>query len=1064
MNSLSNYIISERINNEYILENNLQHIDSALNKVNVYIRNSQNNTIVEGFRPGHYDISFNINEKIALSNFIYQITEHYMHALMVENGLIDENLNEGLGDVLQNTKKFLAKRADQITDKMKLLKEKLTTLYNFLKDISKGAINSIKDLCNKFIGMMIKFGCSVSELIEKFKADKKAAQSELFSRIKKILGLGKLLNKLKNVFGSDNELNKEIKESEEDKKSEEDNNEYDYAAQAKAKYAKKSWGGLLGNVLMNVLINTIAHVLICIVIPAFATIIGGPIVGAFTEGICKLAWGSLAIWKLAENHYKLINSSEFKNKYTKLQKTFTWIVFGIMVIWAISKVWTGVEQLYDCYEKWANGLADTILPSVNVQHMTKLLNDIYKSFSGKDTPGYEQMQAALDKLNGYTENYSKVKGKEKVGSNKEDVQNEFEKTNYKSSTAAIKDLQNQGLSADQISNIKDDDQVTIFLNGYFDPKANKWSAEMINKLVEKTGMPKEELMKILSDSHSLNKHLNGICARAGSGFVINAPGNVAKAIQDISTANGVKPILLGFTRDSVEIVQRLIAGSGHIDSFNWFDAFGPIIYNKEWFGKNNKSHNYFLLRMGADNEQIYDICEAKYFKYDDAQKEFEKLNTSAFKASEKILRDNENSINALVVKNESINKSLFNNDIHINEEDDNDSNKQEESSESSNNSSDNTNATNVANKKLKILEKTKKDEIMLVFYGKPWKIPNKQKNENYNLFDYSCDEYVYEEESNKKDKDKLVPVVLFNSLNMCFIDLVPQTEGGELRKNPSWLKGLQGAYEVLPKDNGMSMEEISEFFSELIYNSFMRCYNINIIPPIIKTGKLKKHWEINPNGPDGERLDFGRFTNKECLDIVQSKGKPASKFLGAKLFRSFDGTKTIEQDPEKRKEGLKDTVKTIETDKNVQNVINEHPNLKKNLINKDGKVDIEELDKIFNAINRIEQSYDPQKPKGLFSRIKSLFKKLFGKENKEAAKKYKPEEIKDLAFALKSAKANKKHKNESFEGDFRYWNVFEMANFETAMKICMDEYEKPEEENINENVRYYNLALYLKRN
>ena len=201
-------------------------------------------------------------------------------------------MNEGLGDILKNTKEFLKKKSDQIQDKVGFLKERLNTLYKFLRDIAQGAIKSVKDLCLKFVSMMVKFGCSVSELIEKFKADKKAAQSELTSRLVKLLKLKELWKKFKNVFVDTDKINnaKPVKEAKDDKETsknneesskkdkesseEDEKNEYDYAAQAKAEYSKKNWGGLIGNVLMNTLINTIAHVAVCIVIPAIVTCIG----------------------------------------------------------------------------------------------------------------------------------------------------------------------------------------------------------------------------------------------------------------------------------------------------------------------------------------------------------------------------------------------------------------------------------------------------------------------------------------------------------------------------------------------------------------------------------------------------------------------------------------------------------------------------------------------------------------------------------------------------------------------------------------------------------------------
>ena len=106
-----------------------------------------------------------------------------------------------------------------------------------------------------------------------------------------------------------------------------------------------------------------------------------------------------------------------------------------------------------------------------------------------------------------------------------------------------------------------------------------------------------------------------------------------------------------------------------------------------------------------------------------------------------------------------------------------------------------------------------------------------------------------------------------------------------------------------------------------------------------------------------------------------------------------------------------------------------------------------------------------------------MFKKLFGKGEKDLAKKYEPNEIFALAAALKSVKTPRKYvkkqsqdtpKNESIEDsyfeDFRNWSVFEMANFEKIMKICNDECDDTEDENVTEHLKRYNLTLYIKRN
>ena len=321
-----------------------------------------------------------------------------MYTLMVENGIIDENLNEGLGDILKNTKEFLKKKSDQIQDKVGFLKERLNTLYKFLRDIAQGAIKSVKDLCLKFVSMMVKFGCSVSELIEKFKADKKAAQSELTSRIVKLLKLKELWEKFKNVFIYTDKINnskpvKEYKELYE----EYEKNEYDYTTQAKAEYSKKNCGGLIGNVLMNTLINIIAHVAICIVIPAIVTCIGGPFVGVFAEGLAKLLWASPTIWKLFERQLNLWRSSEW-DKHTILQKWFSNLMFGLILAWSLYNLGDGFENLWDFYKSWGINAKDTLLPSVNVQNMTKWINNIYNTLTESNAKEFDEMIKVLERV------------------------------------------------------------------------------------------------------------------------------------------------------------------------------------------------------------------------------------------------------------------------------------------------------------------------------------------------------------------------------------------------------------------------------------------------------------------------------------------------------------------------------------------------------------------------------------------------------------------------------------------------------------------------------------------
>ena len=169
---------------------------------------------------------------------------------------------------------------------------------------------------------------------------------------------------------------------------------------------------------------------------------------------------------------------------------------------------------------------------------------------------------------------------------------------------------------------------------------NEWSAKLVQHITEQTGMSKDEVIKILSDSHPLNKHLNGMCARAGSMEFWNVPAKVAKAINGFQTANGVEAIAIGAAKEVTNVVKYYTKEIiGKIGSWNWFDAFGFGPFEREYFATMNKSGKYFLLRIGSSKGKIYDIVRSENYTYADAKREFEKYNSSAFESGEQILRE-----------------------------------------------------------------------------------------------------------------------------------------------------------------------------------------------------------------------------------------------------------------------------------------------------------------------------------------------------------------------------------------------------------------------------------------
>ena len=190
-----------------------------------------------------------------------------------------------------------------------------------------------------------------------------------------------------------------------------------------------------------------------------------------------------------------------------------------------------------------------------------------------------------------------------------------------------------------------------------------------------------------------------------------------------------------------------------------------------------------------------------------------------------------------------------------------------------------------------------------------------------------------------------------------------------------------------------------------------------------------------------ERKDFGGFTNEEITDIMNNPDD-ISKYFGGKYASDIlSGGKHLyseRTDREDLKEHHEKVVKQykeiIESDEEIKKFIEDSKTLKKFLLNDDGSVNDENLEKISDNLIRVEQNYiNKKKKKSFFSKIKSWFT-----GDKEEDDKVDPKELASLAFKLASKRIKlKKQKVEEGLEEYEDFTILE-ANLEIIESYIND--------------------------
>ena len=64
--------------------------------------------------------------------------------------------------------------------------------------------------------------------------------------------------------------------------------------------------------------------------------------------------------------------------------------------WSLYNLGDEFENLWDFYKSWGINAKDTLLPSVNVQNMTKWINNIYNTLTDSNVKGFDEMINVLE--------------------------------------------------------------------------------------------------------------------------------------------------------------------------------------------------------------------------------------------------------------------------------------------------------------------------------------------------------------------------------------------------------------------------------------------------------------------------------------------------------------------------------------------------------------------------------------------------------------------------------------------------------------------------------------------
>lgn len=995
-NSLHANINESIYTNENLLINRGKDIDSIFHKLNIYEwRQTHGGYIHESYK----NVEFSIDEQFAARDMFITIGESYAQQLcddFCEEYEISEALN--WKESWNNTKNYFSNLDDKAKEAYNELKSKLKDVAEFIKDVTSKAIKSAKEMVDRFVNMMLKLKQGIGELLEKFGGELKEIQKEFEEAISEAI-TNKAKRPKENIYESlgielanAESINEGIKDwfKKKDKKEETNDvdskksNEYDDAEKAKPGSKKGGWKSVVLGILKQIAIS----VVVLVIIPAIIGCAWGPAAGLIAATVAKFAMSGYAAIRLIKDIKDTFSNGNWKklSKWMKAIRILMWILAIWCIAWGSSKAFEDAGTIIKAFQENA---VNRLVPDSAVQFAMKIINDIWKSLTGENTKGYEEMMkiinggiVRLDEITETTETKSS-------GPDSSNFNNKVDLTKTNDYAAWEKNFGKE--AADTLKQIAENPDIA---------KSSEVHDALLKNLLN-TG----DNTVIAVDGNTLGKmardQFMGLCKELGVEFDYSQITNTALADATNNAAGHVGLLTIN-TKDPQIIakIQQVFANAADTKNVDLFfhvlskgaaetvktvttkvvttvlpaiaGGFVPIVAMpkiiKDYSDK-------FKLRMGSARTRydLYTIQEGdkgrKAMTFSEAEEKYGDLNPTLFSNMKKYINKNF----------ETLKKS------------------KDELEKKDKLSKDDKKKLNAITKSLEKVKEGVNESECVIFYSDKV-IETEEVKEG--LFEA------------KEKEVKYKPVVIYVPFVMGFGDLANQRGNSKpVRKKIIPFKGLFSSYEFLPVNGGMSEQQIIDMLIDLAFAGVSAAYDTCIDSPCIKDGK--KLIVNKDSKATGDREDFGGFNNEEITEILNTKGKAVTKYLGGTHKK---GSSTLEKEntesqKERKAKAKQEWKENIENNEEIKKLIDNSKTLKKNLLDDDGKVKPEALDELTDSLLRVEKNYikDNGEKKSLFGKIKNFF---FGKKDDEnktenPLDKYDAQELQKLAYKLASLHAEK---------------------------------------------------------
>ena len=984
-------------------------IDSILYKLDLCAYRSTQDSIFENYD----DALFTIDEQYAARDMLLVVCKEWLDSICEEYGLEiqisegDETAS-GVKGYLEKIRNAAKEKAEQFKDGLKELGEKLKAVKEFIQNILSKAITGAKELADKFLDLMDSIKETLGKVFERIGGKVDEIQKEFSARVEEVIK-NKSKRPKESIYESiQNDLLSEDsilewslfgkKKNKEEKKP--SKNEYDQSIEGGSGSSgaddekKASRRKLILSILKNVAIS----VAVLILIPALVGCAWGPAVGLVAATIAKALMSGIATWKLLKSIRDTIKSGKFKaaKPWKKFGYILLWVCSFGLIAWGASKFMKDFGTIYDAV---AEGNFKSLVPDETVQKGMSLINKLFKSLSGKDTPGWEELQDI--NANGL------VKWEHLGETETHQIEpNQVGPEETKNIQQVIDDTQKGVSATDWTPHLKDHfDEIKGSLEqGYTYATGNvKFTGGI--QAVLKTPAGQEflaqykdlfEYIPVKSSNAAGTTYSCLLMFKNGTPGTEEAVEAFSQLLKD--AGNGSATILgsTGVATETVSLATQTVvpAAAG---------GFAPVMAIPAMF--KNKVNKGFLLRLGSSRSgnNIYAIQEngIKGMKFSDVKSKYSNLNSEAIKAMSDAVNKN------YKVLEESKKKLEEKKDLSKEEK-----------------------------KQLKglteQLEKMKDNisnenyECVVFFSEVKVEAQNPQEGDQKNE---GLKDWFKKDENPEKKEIEYQPVMFINPLCMACADLANIRKGGtkaKPRSKPIYLKGLFASYEFLPGKEGMSEKDLNELLKNITLECLKAAWNMTADAPAIKEGK-KKYVENDKSIYKGKkRKDFGNFTNTEITEILNDPSSVTKYMSGANSDRSTVEKENTDFQKDRKAKAKEEWKNNIENDEEVKEIIQNSRSLRKNLLDDNGKVKPEALDELTDVFLRMETSYGKdQSRKGLWGKIKGIFTK-----DDKVNKKYDSEAVQKLAYKLASLhkkKISKRVKNESLD-------IEELEYLDEAMK------------------------------